>query len=546
MQVEESLPAGTFKLKLADQCWGKIFQGDNRAHDLGFSCNNSNLKPGPAQKTTHGSNAICLFDNDGDSDYDYLCGNGSFAEVQYLKNGIKEHSYNADTMVAQDTAWSGTGSARLDMPNYPQGYWLDIDADGDKDLLFSPHAPGSENYRCIAYYKNTGTTSAPVYTYQSDTFLIDQMIDMGTGAYPVFYDYNRDGKQDMFVGSQGYFQRQNSTFRSRISYYENTSSGTDIAFTLRTKDFLNIHSLNIKGTLPAIGDIDRDGLDDLIIGKLDGTLLYYRNTASSASAMPDWQPVPGNLKDETGKEIKVGSFAAPFLYDLDKDGHKDLVLGNILGRLVYYKNNGGTAGAPALKWETDTLGSVSTKPAISTYGFSVPFIGKIDNTGKDYLLVGSQTGELYRYDGFQNGNTTMPYTRIDSAYAAIKIVGNYTAPAVADLDGDGKYEMVVGNILGGLYFYFQLFNSDVETTWNTQNELQLYPNPARDYLAISHRQLNKESVLQVYNTMGQQMDISYQFSGNNITLQTGNLPQGLYFISVLISGSIYPARFIKE
>lgn len=545
MQVEDGLPAGTFRLKLADQCWGKMYQGDNRAHSMQFSCDNSNLKPEPAEKKTHGANAICLFDNDGDGDYDYLCGNGSFAEVQYLKNGIREYGYKADTMIAQDTAWSGTGSLRLDMPNFPIGYWLDIDEDGDKDLLFSPHAKGSENYRCIAYYKNTGSATAPVYTFQSDTFLISQMIDVGTGAYPVFYDYNRDGRKDMFVGSQGYFQRQNGTFRSSIAYYENTSSGPDIIFTLRTKDFLGLNAQDLRGALPAIGDIDRDGLDDLIIGKLDGRLLYFRNNAATPAAVPDWQQVPGNLQDETGKEIKVGSFAAPCIYDLDKDGHKDLVVGNSFGRLVYYRNNSGTTGLPALQWKTDTLGSVSTKPSISIYGFSVPFIGPIDNTGKDYLLVGSQTGALYRYDGFQNGNTATAYALIDSMYAGIDVGTEYTAPAVADLDGDGKYEMVIGNILGGLNFYSQVFNSDVATV-NRSSKLQVYPNPVKEQLTISCEKPQTDAVLSISNLMGQKINAGYAYSGNSIIVNTTALIPGIYFVSIHISGIRHTTRFVKD
>jgi hypothetical protein len=542
MQVEDGLPAATFKLKLADRCWGKVFQDVARTHILGYTCNNSGLKRETASKTTHGSNTICLVDYDGDMDIDYFNGNGSFADVQFLKNGKKEYSYAVDTMVAQDTTWQSAGK-KLHLPNYPQTAALDVDGDGDKDLLFSPHAAGTENYRCIAYYKNTGTSTAPAYTYQSDTFLVDQMIDAGTGSYPMLYDYNKDGRLDLFVGSEGYYQ-SNGTFRSRLSYYENTSSGTDVSFTLRTKDFLNISSLSIMGTIPATGDIDRDGKDDLLLGKLDGTILFYRNYAASSTDVPDWKLEPGNLKDQSGTDINVGGFAAPFIYDIDKDGQKDLLLGNRSGTVVYYRNVSTTAGQLSLEHKTDTLGGIKTTLPFSSFGYSVPFIGKLDNTGKEYLLLGSQSGALYRYDGFQSGNTTAVYTRLDSMYSEIDVKGEYTAPTVADLDGDGKYEMIIGNVLGGLYFYSQLFNSGIGEEQPITKRLQIFPNPAKDEVFVAIAAAG--TIIRVYNNIGQLVYVPYTTLHDLIKLDVSKLPQAVYLISATISGITSTARFVKN
>lgn len=542
MQEEEKLPAATFKLKLADRCWGRVFQDVSRTHMLDYTCDNSGLKPESANKTTHGANAICLFDYDGDSDIDYMGGNGSFSDVQFLKNGKTEHGASIDSMIAQDTIWASTGK-HVYMPNYPMASALDIDGDGDKDLLFSPHAPGTENYRCIAYYKNTSNSSAPNYSYQSDSFLVDQMIDAGTGSYPMLYDYNKDGKQDMFVGSEGYYQ-PNGTFRSRLSYYENTSTGADFSFTLRTKDFLNISSLGIMGTIPATGDIDRDGKDDLLIGKLNGTILLYRNYAASTTDVPDWRLEPGNLKDNTGADINVGGFAAPFIYDIDKDGQNDLIIGNRAGTLIYYKNVSTVAGQLALEFKTDTLGGVKTAPPISSYGYSVPFIGKLDDTGKEYLLLGSQSGALYRYDGFQNGNVTGAYTRLDTMYSDIKVKGEYTAPTVADLDGDNKYEMIIGNVLGGLYMYSQLFKSGIDNKQLAPRRLQVFPNPATDELFIGNT--TAETSIKVYNNMGQQVHVSCAMSGSLCKVNISSLPHGIYLITATDNCVTSNARFVKE
>jgi len=111
------------------------------------------------------------------------------------------------------------------------------------------------------------------------------MIDIGTAAYPMLFDYNKDGKPDLFIGSDGYYQN-NHILRSRISYYQNTSTPGNPSFTLQTDDFLSLNALNFQGAAPATGDIDNDGIADLVIGRTNGTLSYFKNIAASDAAPP--------------------------------------------------------------------------------------------------------------------------------------------------------------------------------------------------------------------------------------------------------------------
>lgn len=552
VQVEESLPTDTIRIKLKDQCWGKVSQGYKLSYYLNNNCNNSNLVLGPGEKTTHTGNSLCLIDMDGDGDKDYLGGNVSYSQVVYCQNGrIPYHPSGPDSCISQDTTWQTTGHS-IDVPTWPNIFNIDIDNDGKADLLIAPNNSLSENYKCINFFKNTGTSTTPVFTYQNDSFLVDRTIDVGTAAYPVFFDYNKDGKPDLFIGSDGYYQ-SNGTLKARVAYYLNTSTAGNPSFTLQTNNFLNLDSFNFQGTSLSMGDLNNDGKQDLIIGHYNGTFTLFTNTAATDLVQPVWQLSQTTLKDATNSTISVGGNAAPFIYDLDKDGKPDLLSGQYGGFLQYYQNSSSSPGTVSLQRINLKLGGVNVDGLGGKN--SVPFIGKMDTTGKDYLLMGSNSGLLYRYDGFQSGDTTLVYTLKDSAYSYIDTTyltihnngiyqlgvynGLRSAPAIADIDGDGLYEMAVGDVFGGMKMYKQDTSSHLNVPIDL-NEINLivYPNPASKYVTLSWgKPLGTASTLDVINITGQRC-LSFNIDNSLLdkTISTEALTPGIYIL-VLSSGT---------
>jgi uncharacterized protein (DUF2141 family) len=344
------------------------------------------------------------------------------------------------------------------------------------------------------------------------------------------------------VGSRGFYQ-SNGTFKTTIWYFQNTSSGANISFNLVAKNLLNIDTIAAEGASLAIGDLDNDGIDDLVVGRVNGTMSYYRNFAGSAMAQPDWRLSQKELRNSNATEIDAGNFAAPLIYDIDGDTKKDLIIGNETGYLYYYKNIGGV-GQLSLQLEKNKLGEVKVE-ADQTFGYSAPFIGKMDNTGKEYLVVGGGYGRISRYDGFQNGNVTTPYSLIDTQYSDIRVAGKFLAPAIADLNGDGKYEMMIGNDKGGLFLYRQVWNVHVGDV-ASETELQLYPNPAQSSITIESNEPLSQAEMKIYNVVGQNVySAIITTNAKTASVDIAHLKPGIYICSLKNNSSVKVARFTK-
>ena len=505
--------------------------------------------------------SLCLFDYDMNGEYDCLIGSIGFNTMNYWQNGrIPYDPTGPDSMIYEDTSWQQGGTV-VNLPTWPVAFNVDINQDGKKDLLISPNM-GGMNYNNIWYYENLSTPDTPNWQFRSDSFLIDQSIDLGSSGYPALFNYSKEGKLDMFIGSDGYTV-PGVGLVARISYYKNTSTTGSPSFTLQTNDFMSLGSYSWAGTAPAFGDIDNDGKSDMIIGHTNGTLSYFKNMAASESVTPDWVMTEQYITDVDGDTINVGGYAAPFIYDIDKDGKLDLVIGDMNGTLYYYRNVTTTPGAISLKLVNTDLGHVGVDTAYAVGNYSAPFIGKIDTSGTDYILMGSNSGLLYQYTGFQTGDTAGTYPLVSSAYSFIDTLhgqyyddyifgsgggvydGGRGAPVVGDIAGDGTLYMIVGNNKGGaeLYKYGAVPNLKTPPLIVNENTITIYPNPTTTSLTIqsTNQPINE---IQITNIIGQ--IVYQQVVTANSQLQTidvSALPGGVYFVKV---NNTEVRKFVKE
>jgi hypothetical protein len=533
MRVEDGLPCDSIRMVLADNCWGKFYQGLNRAVNLNIACKGVEAQ---YKKKRHTGNCIVNLDIEGDGDFDLLGGNISYNDLQLLFNN------GSDIINAQDTTYNKNAHI-LQMPSWPSPAHEDIDNDGDNDILISCHNDNlsTANYNAIAYYKNTGTNAAPNFVYQHDTVLTPDMIDVGSYSYPVFYDYNKDGKPDLFIGTEGYLDNNTVVLHSRLAYYKNTTVGANISFELVNKDFLNLSAKNYKGIFPTFGDMTGDGVDDLVMGNADGTIAIYKNFAPNNAAIPNFLFFTDSLYN-----VFVNNYSMPAIFDFNQDGKTDLLIGTQAGNLVYYEDTSTAVNLKKMALKKVDLGNFTAGAPGNFYGYCAPYVGKTDNSQKTYLVVGNIDGNIERYDeNFVNnlGN----FTRIDSNYSFIKTPAR-AVPAFADLDGDGYYELVVGNKLGGLHYYKQVISVSTTHFSLTENSVDLYPNPVQNTFSLLFKKplSNQTAVIRISDLAGRIVYRETFETGNKSRFDISALQPGVYNIELEMQGQKIWKKIIRN
>ena len=512
--IEKFGSCDSLDFTLEDDCWGDFSENfSDNSVTLNDCAKKTETNPKEAK---HSGSTVTALDLNNDSYFELLLGDVTFDNLVMLENSAPtENAF----MVSQDVNFPDYNTS-ISLTKFPAAYYLDLNNDQQKDLIITPNGNNvSHNYENIWFYENTSSTDEVHLNLVQKNVLLDEMIEVGSGAHPVFFDYNKDGLMDLIVANYGYYIT-GGNFNSQLALYENVGTLTEPLFEWITDDYAGLGLLNFDNNIiPTFGDIDNDGDQDMLLGDSNGKIHLMKNIEINGEANFFMNSV--NYLD-----IDVGSFASPFFIDLDRDGDLDLIIGSRQGQIFHYENQG-DANEANLVLANDTLGNINLTDPIYNTAYTTPTIIDTDNGYE--LFVGTEKGHLYHYNTIDDNLDGSFELVTDSMQLYSKSIK--TAPALFDLNNDGWSDLLIGLYTGGVHLLWGGNLNEFSTDELKSQALTIYPNPSKGTFNISSKKL--VSSIGVYSLNGTEILRNYHRSTFNLT----EFPTGLYFVKVIFEDS---------
>jgi len=286
------------------------------------------------------------------------------------------------------------------------------------------------------------------------TDLLYKVVDDNVQVFPAFADVNEDGLDDLVLADNGYnvvrriFLAPNwgeidviDEYISFEKYHDINNDGyRDSSFISDTgklilysggSAFQVTEGFNVQGIAgTALGDMEGDGLADLVVGTDAGNILIFRNRGSVA--VPCF--LPFSSESLVTLPMNAGAFSSPVVFSFG-DSLLIAAVGTQQNGLKFF---GSMAGETAMSGHWTELNSIN--PGDLHLNISPVAVELLDET---VLICGMRNGFLYQ---------ARPESDSFSLLSLPPVPGKYPSLALASVNGDEYPDLIAGTMEGSIFY----------------------------------------------------------------------------------------------
>ena len=195
------------------------------------------------------------------------------------------------------------------------------------------------------------------------------------------------------------------TYSYKIALFLGSDSGDSVPL-LSSEGYLQSNGtpINISEGSPCIYDYDRDGIDDLLVGSGGGKIYVFINTGTPESYSYNEGYFPMETTDGV---VDLGYDAIPQAVDLNGDMQLDLIVGYFIseeGHVAFLEGN--DPGSMFNFAPPVDLCSYWGDSTITFQSQMYPYAGDINSDGSVDLISGEYFGEMFLFMGEPGAGTS--------------------------------------------------------------------------------------------------------------------------------------------